>query len=112
MQYNNYKVYKKALERLVECVHLTHRERRDDASLLYELVNKEKPAKPLKVDEDCNVCQICNGYVEEYYIYCPNCGRKIDWEDNEDVSHIEREGEVSEEIVRYDVYNKKVIEDE
>ena len=111
MQYNNYKVYQKALERLVECVHLTHRERRDDASLLYELVNKEKPAKLLKVDEDCNVCPICNGYVEECYIYCPNCGRKIDW-GRMKMSHRERGGEVSEEIVRYDVYNKKVIEDE
>ena len=87
MRYNNYKVYQKALERLVECVHLTHRERRDDASLLYELVYKENPCKPLTVigNNSCiTVCQVCNGYVEECYIYCPNCGQKIDWRDGDD----------------------------
>ena len=83
MRYNNYKVYQKALERLVECVHLTHRERRDDASLLYELVNKEKPAKALKIDEfnDLRLCPNCDCFVEENYSYCRNCGQKIEWSD-------------------------------
>ena len=42
-----YKVYEKALKRLVDNVQLTDRERRDDASLLYELIDASKRVKEI-----------------------------------------------------------------
>lgn len=83
MKYDNYKVYKKALERLVEDTHLTYRERRDDASLLYELVDREKGVKPADAfDYDNNIyCGKCGFIVSRRHKYCTQCGYKLDWSD-------------------------------
>lgn len=83
MTYNNYKVYQKALERLVECVHLTHRERRDDASLLYELVNNLKGCKPENTfDYDAAIyCGNCGHQIFRNFKCCPICEKRIDWSD-------------------------------
>lgn len=87
MKYSNYKVYKKALDRLLEDTHLTYRERRDDASLLYDLVNREKGIRPVDIfDYDNSIfCGDCNTVVFRHYNYCPTCGRKIDWSDWEKI---------------------------
>lgn len=95
MKYNNYKVYMKALERLVEDTHLTYRERRDDASLLYELVDREKPMKVTeKWSDDCPKCGEFMIDTCEYALhnipfikYCPHCGQKLDWEVYKNGSH-------------------------
>lgn len=61
-----------------------------------ELVNKETPMKPIDkytekvrdyLNEDSFVyvnfetgyCPNCNEEVNEYYIYCNNCGQRLDW---------------------------------
>ncbi len=54
--------------------------------LAVEALRKQEPMRP-EVDGEFGLCKMC-GYVfnseliSEYCVkYCPNCGQKIDWED-------------------------------
>ena len=92
--------YQEALKRLRTNEYLTSREQRRYYNLLQELVYKETPMKPIDkytekvrdyLDEDSFVyvnfeigyCPNCNEEVNENYIYCNNCGQKLDWSDSE-----------------------------
>ena len=83
MKYQNYKVYKKALERLVDDTHLTYRERRDDASLIYELIDRMKGVKPNFIFDydDFVSCGECGAMLLRNYKCCPICEKRIDWSD-------------------------------
>lgn len=63
------------------------------AKPLQELVNKVTPMKPKYMSDpygdellfDTYICLNCEKeYFPQYgYIYCPNCGQKLDWSDCE-----------------------------
>lgn len=59
---------------------------RESLLSLQELVDKEKPMKPLPSDKPNKVqewfCPRCKAQVYPYphYDYCPECGQHLDWE--------------------------------
>ena len=59
------------------------------AELLQELVEKETPLKPTNqvvIDfglGNAGNCKACNREVNYQNKYCDNCGKKIDWSDEE-----------------------------
>ena len=62
----------------------------DEISLLDDLLKEQEPVKPVKT-WDTYLCGNCNRNVyheerqgclvlyEERYTYCPNCGKRLDW---------------------------------
>ena len=58
--------------------------------VLRDLVKKETPKKPRPVflpmayiPHKCPVCWSPVNYRKEKFNYCPNCGQKIDWSEEE-----------------------------
>ena len=59
---------------------------KDNFETIKELVEKEKPKKPLKYKLSNHleiVCPNCECYVntKKKYNYCKECGQKLDWND-------------------------------
>lgn len=62
----------------------------DDLQTIKEALEKQIPYEPYKFSESCKggsilVCGNCNGIIElakGELNYCPNCGQKIDWSEN------------------------------
>lgn len=91
--------YQEALDRLVEGNYLTNREKKQFANILQELVDKETPKKPKKINAKDNpsvregsltyltgysyYCPNCNSFLGnsniQISIYCKHCGQKLDW---------------------------------
>ena len=62
----------------------------EDIEILGELVEKATPKKPRPlflpmayIPHKCPVCWSPVNYRKEKFNYCPNCGQKIDWEEEE-----------------------------
>ena len=50
-----------------------------------ELLKEQEPVKPKSEDyfgHRFEVCGNCGNYIMRYEKYCPECGRKVDWDDN------------------------------
>ena len=94
---NKYQEYKEALHRLIKFVDFPDSQQRafdkskDEPRKFYvalqELVDKEKPEKPIKsgtiyhdfepiTKYECK----CGRNLSFAYNYCPKCGQKIDWQ--------------------------------
>lgn len=71
----------------------------DNVGMLQELVDKSKPMKIIyeadgyadgELCYDTAICQNCGRHFERYYDehanYCPTCGQRLDWEDEEEVT--------------------------
>lgn len=60
----------------------------EDMKVIKELVDKETPMKPknkYKIDfgvGNCGDCLKCESLVNYQMAYCPGCGQKIDWSDD------------------------------
>ena len=75
--------YQEALNFLDWHCEVAHTKHQD---LLQELVDKETPMKPMnryKADFGRRGCFKCEGLVSYKMAYCPDCGQKIDWSDND-----------------------------
>ena len=78
--------YQEALNKLRFAVSiaqdLPYKECNELCDIIYELVKKETPMKPLKLSEG-DFCRKCKCEIPENVEakYCPNCGQKLDWSD-------------------------------
>ena len=48
------------------------------------LLRNEDSARPLKSEHvpfvDQYFCRICNCYLEKEYLFCPKCGKRVNWD--------------------------------
>lgn len=49
-------------------------------------IEKQKAKKPIppEINEDFAFCPSCKRIVYDIYNYCPGCGQKLDWSDDEE----------------------------
>ena len=70
----------------------------DDIEILQELVDKEIPMKPIKMEKNYYICGSCEYHIPNsnesktwhkiFQPYCTSCGQKIDWAENENNSKV------------------------
>lgn len=98
--------YQLALNYLIDNVEMLNRHIDDSFCMpcwlknkLQELVDKSKPMKLFYEGDgyvdgelcyDTAICQNCGRHFERFYDehanYCPTCGQRLDWEDEEEVT--------------------------
>ena len=82
--------YQEALNKLRFAVSISqdlpYKECNELCDIIYELVDKETPIKVVKwkLAQPETRCAKCGAGLERKHDYCPNCGQRLDWSDNDE----------------------------
>lgn len=84
---------KEAMENIALCVHYAmsdyntspdeDSEDEESLSMAIEAMKKQMPVEPSVTfypdGSFIDVCSVCSEALSENFVYCPDCGQKIDW---------------------------------